>query len=349
MMKADKQQPGANQLDLFAPATSTASPQPQKKRRQQFEVRPAPLPSELQPVAQSLPETIRLGTSSWSFPGWEGLIYDRSAPQTQLSREGLTIYSQHPLLRTVGVDRTYYRPMTAAQFATYAEQVPDTLRFLVKAHKYCTLNRFSDHPRYGTRRRQQNGLFLDPQYATQEVVGTFMDGLQDKAGSLLFQFSPQDFAQLGGPEYFVERLHRFLDALPRGPLYAVELRNAEVFTPEYVDALSAAGACHCLNGHPSMPPIRDQAALAQPEPALAVVIRRMQVRHLSYQTAKEKYAPFNQIVDADLTSRNAIAELCLDATARQHPAYVIVNNKAEGSAPLSIFHLAEQIVAKINM
>ena len=163
MMKADKQQPGANQLDLFAPATSTASPQPQKKRRQQFEVRPAPLPSELQPVAQSLPETIRLGTSSWSFPGREGLIYDRSAPQTQLSREGLTIYSQHPLLRTVGVDRTYYRPMTAAQFATYAEQVPDTLRFLVKAHKYCTLNRFSDHPRYGTRRRQQNGLFLDPQ------------------------------------------------------------------------------------------------------------------------------------------------------------------------------------------
>ncbi len=114
MTKAEKQQAGAHQLDLFTPATSTASPQPQKKRRQQFELRPAPLPSELQSVAQSLPETIRLGTSSWSFPGWDGLIYERPTPQTQLSREGLTVYSQHPLLRTVGVDRTYYRPMTAA-------------------------------------------------------------------------------------------------------------------------------------------------------------------------------------------------------------------------------------------
>jgi uncharacterized protein YecE (DUF72 family) len=100
-----------------------------------------------------------------------------------------------------------------------------------------------------------------------------MEGLQDSAGPLLFQFSPQDFTQLEGPEQFVERLYQFLDALPHGPLYAVELRNAEVFTPEYVYALSDAGACHCLNGRPSMPPIRDQAALAQPGPALAVVIR----------------------------------------------------------------------------
>lgn len=160
------------------------------------------------------------------------------------------------------MDRTYYRPMTAAQFATRAEQVPDTFRFLAKAHEYCTLNRVSDHPRYGTRRGQQNSLFLDPQYATREFVGPFMDGLQDRPAPLLFQFSPQDFTQLGGPEHFVERLFQFLDALPHGPLYAVELRNAELFTPEYVDALSAAGACHCLNGHPSMPPFRDQATLA---------------------------------------------------------------------------------------
>jgi hypothetical protein len=72
------------------------------------------------------------------------------------------------------------------------------------------------------------------------------------------------------------------------------------------------------------------------------------VRHLSYQAAREKYAPFNQIMDADLKSRNAIAELCLDATGRYHRAYVIVQNKAEGSAPLSIFYLAERIVDKMR-
>ena len=340
MARAGKRPAEDEQLHLFVPPSS--SEVPDKKTQQ---INPAPLLPGVASLAASLPGTIRLGTSSWSFPGWEGLIYDRPAPQTTLSHEGLPLYSQHPLLRTVGVDRTYYRPMTAAQFADYAAQVPETFRFLVKAHEYCTLASFGDHPRYGTRRGQPNSLFLDPHYATQEVIGPFTDGLKDKAGPLLFQFSPQDHTDLAGPGSFVERLYQFLDRLPRGPVYAVELRNTTLFTPEYVDALSAVGACHCLNGHPSMPPVREQADLVQPERSRAVVIRWMQARHLSYQAAKQKYAPFNQIVDADPTSRRAIAELCLDSSVRQQPTYVIVNNKAEGCAPLSIVQLAQQIVA----
>ena len=339
MARAGKRRAKDEQLHLFSPPPSSEVPD---KRIQQ--VSPAPLSPDVEALAASLPETIRLGTSSWSFPGWEGLIYDRPAPQTTLAREGLPLYSRHPLLRTVGVDRTYYRPMTTAQFADYAAQVPETFRFLVKAHEYCTLAGFGDHPRYGTRRGQSNSLFLDPHYATQEVIGPFMDGLKDKAGPLLFQFSPQDHTSLTGPGSFVERLYQFLDRLPRGPVYAVELRNATLFTPEYVDALSAVGACHCLNGHPSMPPVREQAALVQPERSRALVVRWMQARHLSYQAAKHKYAPFNRIVDADPTSRRAIAELCLDGSVRQQPTYVIVNNKAEGCAPLSIVQLARQIV-----
>ena len=339
MARAGKRPAGDEQLHLFAPPSSSEAP---AGRTQQ--INPAPLPPDIEALAASLPETIRLGTSSWSFPGWEGLIYDRPAPQATLSREGLPLYSQHPLLRTVGVDRTYYRPMTAAQFADYAAQVPETFRFLVKAHEYCTLAGFGDHPRYGTRRGQPNHLFLDPHYATQEVIGPFTDGLKDKAGPLLFQFSPQDHTDLAGSGSFVERLYQFLDRLPRGPVYAVELRNTTLFTPEYVDALSAVGACHCLNGHPSMPPVHEQATLVQPERSRAVVVRWMQARHLSYQAAKHKYAPFNHIVDADLTSRRAIAELCLDSSVRRQPSYVIVNNKAEGCAPLSIVQLAQQIV-----
>ena len=339
MARAGKRPAGDEQLHLFGPPSSSEAPASQTQQ-----VSPASLSPDVEALAASLPETIRLGTSSWSFPGWEGLIYDRPAPQTTLSREGLPLYSRHPLLWTVGVDRTYYRPMTAAQFADYAAQVPESFRFLVKAHEYCTLAGFGDHPRYGTRRGQSNSVFLDPHYATQEVIGPFMDGLRDKAGPLLFQFSPQDDAGLAGSGSFVERLYQFLDRLPRGPVYAVELRNATLFTPEYVDALSAVGACHCLNGHPRMPPVHEQVALVQPERSRAVIIRWMQARHLSYQAAKQQYAPFNRIVDADPMSRQAIAELCLDSSVRRQPSYVIVNNKAEGCAPLSIVQLARQIV-----
>ena len=338
MARAGKRPAEDEQLHLFGPPSSSEASDGRTRQ-----VNPAPLPPDIKALAAFLPATIRLGTSSWSFPGWEGLVYDRSAPQTTLSSEGLPLYSRHPLLRTVGVDRTYYRPMTTAQFADYAAQVPEPFRFLVKAHEYCTLAGFGDHPRYGTRRGQTNRLFLDRTTRPQEVVGPFTDGLKGKAGPLLFQFSPQDYAERTGSGSFVERLYRFLDRLPRGPVYAVELRNTDLFTPEYVDALSAVGACHCLNGHPGMPPIREQATLAQPERSRALVVRWMQARHLSYQAAKHKYAPFNHIVDADPTSRRAIASLCLDSSRRQQPSYVIVNNKAEGCAPLSIVQLARQM------
>src|SRR5262245_23045170 len=80
------------QLDLFAP------PAP-----------PAPLPgvgaAEVSPaiaaVARGLPSDLYLGTSSWAFPGWQGLVYDRLATPSALARHGLAAYAQHPLLRTV--------------------------------------------------------------------------------------------------------------------------------------------------------------------------------------------------------------------------------------------------------
>lgn len=292
-------------------------------------------------MAARLPESVRLGTSSWSFPGWLGLVYGESASDAKLARDGLAAYAQHPLLRTVGIDRTYYAPLRAEVFAVYASQVPDDFRFLIKAHELCTLGRFPRHARYGVQRGEINRLCFDAGYATAEVVAPCVEGLGAKAGPLLFQFPPQDVAALGGPQRFAERLHAFLSALPRGPLYAVELRNPELLTPRYAEALADIGASHCFNAHPSMPSVDQQAALlGHVGPAL--VVRWMLARHFAYEAAKAQYAPFNRIVDADPAARGQIAALC--AQWRSKPAFVVINNKAEGSAPLSVLGLASAIV-----
>ena len=62
-----------------------------------------------------------------------------------------------------------------------------------------------------------------------------------------------------------------------------------------------------------------------------------------YEVAKERYAPFDRIVDEDLASRERIAVAVLDALIAERGVFVIANNKAEGSAPLSIVRLAERI------
>ena len=292
-------------------------------------VPPARRDAHLRSVADELPGTLRMGTSSWSFPGWEGIVYGARVSQQTLARDGLEAYAKHPLLRTVGLDRTYYRPIAVEDFERYADAVSRDFRFLVKAHGV----------------RSPNPHFLDPLYAVEEVVGPMWEGLGRKAGPLLFQFSPIHPNQIGGRGAFLERLHQFLDALPDGPLYAVELRTPAFLSPEYGDVLDATGAAHCYNVHPAMPSIEEQLATLSPFYQPALVVRWMLHAGLRYEAAKDRYQPFDRLVDEDPGSRERIARAVLDATIAERPAFVIANNKAEGSAPLSIFRLAERIAS----
>lgn len=329
----------ADQFNMF-PELVVAEPE-------KTAVGPAKPSEDLLALGRALPADIRLGGSTWSFPGWSGLVYDGRYSEGRLAREGLAAYGQHPLLRCVGIDRTHYAPIEAADFADYAGQVPDGFRFVVKAHEACTLARFPDWPRYGSQRGELNAFFLDPVYAAEQVVRPFAEGLGEKAGALVFQFAPQD---LGTPEAFADDLHRFLDALPRGPVYGVELRNRELLTPAYAAALADTGACHCHNVHSRMPDIRTQARLAgTSRPGTpATLIRWLLAPGMTYEAAGRLYAPFDRLVSPDRDARRAIADLAREAHVAGRPLLCTVNNNAEGSAPLSIEGLAREILARIG-
>lgn len=95
-------------------------------------VQPAERTSELKRLADALGPRFRAGTSSWSFPGWRGIVWNGKHDDSTLSKQGLTAYASHPLLRAVGVDRAYYGPIDRKTWATWADQVPDDFRFVVK-------------------------------------------------------------------------------------------------------------------------------------------------------------------------------------------------------------------------
>lgn len=290
-------------------------------------------------ASSALPREVRLGTSSWSFPGWRGIVYDREVSSRVLASEGLEAYAHHPLLRTVGIDRTYYRPIEADDFRRYADVVPDDFRFLVKADRLLT----SPHDPDGYGVRGANPRFLDASYAREFVIEPMVEGLGKKAGPLLFQFSPMPAAMLGGPAAFVERLRAFFRELPADVLYAVELRTPAFLCESYTDYLEESGVAHCYSVHPSMPDVAEQLRVVSPFYQPALIVRWMLHSGLRYQGAKERYAPFDRLVDEDPTSREAIARAVLDALVAERPAFVIANNKAEGSAPLTVFRLAHHI------
>jgi uncharacterized protein YecE (DUF72 family) len=296
-------------------------------------VRPAVPAPELLEVARRLPKNLHLGTSSLSFPGWAGIVYAEQYRVSVLARHGLHAYAQHPLLNALNIDSTFYRPQTAAQLAQRAAEVPGDFRFIVKA--YTGLTTAPDTPR-----AQQRGIepvFLDPLFAEQTVITPLVKGLGSKLGGVLFQFSPLGHRYTRDPETFVARLGEFLAALPRGPVYAVELRDPEILGAHYEDALAAAGAVHCSTVHSRMPPVDSQVLDGGTRP---MIIRWMLAPGDDYESAGARFAPFNRITEPDKLSRSRIVGLVKRGLSAGRDVYVMAANNAEGSAPLTLFELA---------
>ena len=331
--------------DAGAPAPSAEARVKTGSRPKDAIVLPAAADPALQQLAHALPPRLYLGTSSWNFPGWAGLVwgaddYDPAA----LSRQGLAAYAQHPLLRTAGIDRSFYRPMTARQYADHAAQVPDGFRFVVKAPSLVADAVVRGSGGHG---KQENENFLNPALALEQFVRPALDGLGDKVGALVFQLSPLPPALLQ-PQHLdgvLARLRSMLLALPDlKPLapdgvLAVEVRNPELLTPALADVLREASATYCLGLHPRLPPIDEQLPLLR---ALWNLNRLHGAQ--GYEEARALYRPFNALVDPDPALRATLARVIAGTTGAGFPAYVTVNNKAEGSAPLSVQALAQEVV-----
>ncbi len=323
------------------PAASQANSQAKSRAKG---VGAAAANAERSAIADRLTPAIYLGTSSWSFPGWEGLVYDSGYPETRLAREGLQAYAQHALFRTVGIDRTFYSPISEADYAKYAAQVPDHFRFLVKAPMAIT----SSYVRDDSGKFSDSPYYLDADYATREFVNPALAGLGGKSGPLVFQFPPQGNITRN-PDAFINRLYRFLKALPPYPLYAVEIRDPELMTTRFFTCLKTVGAQFCLASHARMPGPREQtAAMRAVMPEGAFIARWSLHSGFKYEDAKARYQPFNRLVDEDPDSRAVLAAECVRAAREGQPCYVIVNNKAEGSSPLSIEKLAAAIVEDLH-
>lgn len=264
--------------------------------------------------------------------------------EANLSQRGLLAYAAHPLLRAVGVDRSYYAPLSERECRGYAAQVPEDFRFVMKADRALVM---PELPGSKGSVPLRNERMLDASHAEEQVVAPAVAGFGSKLGVVVFQFPPLGplrIERLGGPGGFADRLHDFLTSLPIGPEYAVEVRDAALLGEVYASALRNSGASHCFGVHPSMPPVSEQARLIDPRAQRVCLVRWMlnPWTGVSHAEAEKRYAPFNRLVDEDERSRRDIVELM--AGAEQASRYVLASNNAEGSAPWTLRRLAEQMV-----
>jgi len=287
-----------------------------------------------------------LGTSSWHFPGWQGWVWDRAHSEQVLSRHGLPAYTRHPLLRTVSLDRAFYRPLAAAEYAALAAQVPADFRFVVKAPAV-----ISDAQRREAGSGvplQANPLFLDPHAALDVCARPLAEGLGEKLGALVVQLSPLSAHWFVEPEALFQRLDAALAALaqvlPPSALLAVEPRDAALLTPAFAAVLRRHGARACLGLHDRMPAIDALLPLQRALWPGDLVCRWNLQRGQRYAQARDAWAPFDRLHAPDEATRSRLATVARGTLGAGHRAFITINNKAEGSAPASVLELARELL-----
>ncbi len=167
---------------------------------------------------------IYLGTSGWSYKDWEGSVYPEGLPSAQYLKE----YAwQYPV---VEIDSTFYGIPRSSTVQRWKEETPDGFLFAPK------------FPQVITHEKELQQCAGDV-----ETFLNTMSGLGDKLGPLLLQFP------YGFKSDKMETLAAFLETLPEGFRYAVEIRHKSWLNEQFYQLLEGRKIALALIDHPWMP------------------------------------------------------------------------------------------------
>ena len=277
---------------------------------------------------------ILFGTSSWKYPGWKGVIYNRRYPSKRaLEQECLAEYSE--LFPTVCADFALYDFPRSEKMQIMHDQTSNDFRISLKVTDRITIKRYPNLPRYGPNAGHENPDFLNIELFEDAFLKP-IEALKKKRGAIIFEFST--FHSNSGITYekFVEMIDGFLSRLPREYEYAVEIRNREFLTDEYLRMLESRGVAHVLNNWTRMPPIIEQIQIAGVLTGRFSVARALLKAGRTYEEAVELFQPYENIKEENPDLRMGLAEAVQRCVAEGRTLYAYVNNRAEGNSPKTI-------------
>jgi uncharacterized protein YecE (DUF72 family) len=289
-----------------------------------------------------------IGTSSWKYPGWNGMLYTPSRyeyrgkfAQTRFNRESLREYAE--VFKTVCVDAAYYNFPSQQYLEGMVDQTPDDFMFGLKVTDAITIKKFPKLDRFGEQAGKQNENFLNAELFAKAFLQP-CEPVRQAVGLLMFEFSrfwPTDYEH--GRD-FVADLDRFLGALPKGWPYGVEMRNKNWLQPEYFTCLARHGVTHVFNSWEAMQAVGEQMAMpgSRTNPDL-VAARFLLKPGRRYEEAVKAFEPYDKIKDENPEARAAGRALVAEGIAAgpKRRTFVFVNNRLEGNAIETIGAMTE--------
>ncbi len=280
---------------------------------------------------------LRLGTCSWKYESWKGLVYDQE--KRYRPDDYLADYAKH--YNSVEVDQWFWSLFPTAVrlpeprvVQKYADSVPDDFVFTVKAPNSLTLTHYyaKSTGRAGEFAGKPNKLFLS--YALLDQFLECLAPLGKKLGPIMFQFEYLNRQKMPSAEAFFDAFGAFVEKAPKYVPFAVETRNPNYFSTAFFKFLQTHGLGFVyLEGY-YMPPIGRIFEKFKPVTAPFSVIRLHGGDRLEIETGTG--AVWNQIVAPKPEGIQAAVRITRENIRKKIVTYINVNNHFEGSAPLTI-------------
>jgi uncharacterized protein YecE (DUF72 family) len=287
------------------------------------------------------------GTSSWKYEGWLGSIYRAERYETRgkfskkkFESECLREYGK--VFPVVGGDFSFYQFPSAAYWKSLFDDAPEPLRFGLKVPEEVTVPKWPHHARYGSRAGQVNEGFLDVKLF-KELFARPLWPYRERVAVLMFEFGTIAKSIFARPEDFFDHLGPFLDALPPGFRYAVEIRNSEYLGDEYFSVLRERNTAHVFNAWTRMPELLEQIDMPGAFTADFSVARALLKHGVPYAKAVEAYSPYRSMQAPNPAVREALRAIAERSWRAAQPAFVFVNNRLEGYAPGTIEAVADSL------
>ena len=167
----------------------------------------------------------RYGTSSWSEKSWIGPFY----PPGTKPADVLACYATQ--FGTVEADTTYYRVPAKEMIRGWRAKTPS---------EFVLAPKFPRSVVHGGEDAKPDGRRVLAWPSVAKDVEAFLDAMGElgkKCGPLVVQLPYFNRTAFAGLDPFLERLERFLEELPAGFRYGVEVRNKSWIGEELLEGL----------------------------------------------------------------------------------------------------------------
>ncbi|GAB4378273.1 MAG: hypothetical protein Kow0042_26770 [Calditrichia bacterium] len=285
-------------------------------------------------------DLIRIGTCSWKYDSWRGIIYPATGKINYLVE-----YARH--YHTVEIDQWFWSLFGVEKIALpspkvvkeYLESIPPDFRFTIKVPNSITLTHFY-------RKSKKGPLVSNPHFLSVELFHQFLDAiepLRNHLGPLMFQFEYLNKQKMPSQALFMEKCSEFLEKIDRSLPYAFEIRNPNYLNIAYFRFLNTRHLGHVFLQGYYMPPIYSVYDKFKSFLTGETVLR---LHGPGRGDIEEKSGGnWNQILEPRDAELKQIAEMIRDLVNNRIRVWVNVNNHYEGSAPLTIQRL-EKILGR---